>query len=94
MLTTQPPLCKQETRFKLLWKITYQDRGGDHQTYSGTADLLVKVENVQDEPPMFIGLPYIKYVPEDFCGVSKKKKNDEIDLIRAYMQSFSPKTFV
>lgn len=49
----------------------YQDGGDDNQIHSSTAELLVKVEDVQDNPPIFIGLPYVKYVPENFDEVCK-----------------------
>lgn len=55
----------------LEWKITNQDGGDGDQIHSSTAELLVKVEDVQDKPPIFIGLPYVNYVYEDSSEVRK-----------------------
>lgn len=41
---------------------------GGIENYNSTAELLVKVEDVQDKPPTFIGLPYVKTFPENFTG--------------------------
>lgn len=53
----------------LQYTIIAKDGGDGYQRHSSTAELLVKVEDVQDKPPIFIGLPYVKYVLENFSEV-------------------------
>ena len=37
----------------------------DFYGLNSTADLLIKVKDVQDKPPFFQGLPYLKYIDEN-----------------------------
>lgn len=58
-----------ETLTFLQYTIIATDGGHENPTHSSTAELLVKVEDVQDKPPVFLGLPYVKNFPENVSGV-------------------------
>lgn len=60
----------------LKWRYNkYCIQDGGIENYNSTAELLVKVEDVQDKPPTFIGLPYVKTFPENFTGVGGEPSN-------------------
>ncbi|XP_061191821.1 cadherin-23-like [Saccostrea echinata] len=56
-----------ETLTFLQYQIIATD--GEEPFHNSTAELLVKVKDVQDKPPEFQGLPYIKSVFENVTGV-------------------------
>nr|XP_034311814.1 cadherin-23 [Crassostrea gigas]XP_034311815.1 cadherin-23 [Crassostrea gigas]XP_034311816.1 cadherin-23 [Crassostrea gigas]XP_034311818.1 cadherin-23 [Crassostrea gigas] len=58
-----------ETLTFLQYTIIATDGGHGNPTHNSTAELLVKVEDVQDKPPVFLGLPYVKNFPENVSGV-------------------------
>lgn len=58
-----------ETLTFLQYTIIATDGGHENPTHRSTAELLVKVEDVQDKPPVFLGLPYVKNFPENVSGV-------------------------
>ncbi|XP_065923731.1 cadherin-related family member 1-like [Magallana gigas] len=66
-------VLKKELDYEKLTSLHYtiiaKDGGSDNQTHCSTAELLIRVENLQDEPPIFFGLPYVKHVPEYFFGL-------------------------
>ncbi|KAK3091254.1 hypothetical protein FSP39_018308 [Pinctada imbricata] len=42
----------------------YTVTAADHYNKSTAADVLIKIKDVQDKPPFFQGLPYLRYIPE------------------------------
>ncbi|XP_062589488.1 cadherin-23-like isoform X2 [Saccostrea cucullata] len=60
-------VLKKELDYETLTFLQYEVVATDG-THNSTAELLVKVQDVQDKPPVFLRLPYIKSVSENVNG--------------------------
>lgn len=55
------------------YSFVIQDRANTGRRNTATAAILVKVEDVEDQPPVFISVPSVTRIPEDLPPVRIQK---------------------